>query len=91
MALERRDDLPAAADAFAKAATHQSSAIATAPQLPRGQELLAKHRANENRIKQKLGNRTDSTRQSVQPTSEIDYTDSVSGIERNSSLLSRTR
>jgi serine/threonine protein kinase/Flp pilus assembly protein TadD len=31
------------------------------------------------------------TRKAVQPTSEINYTEPLSGIERNSSLLSRTR
>jgi serine/threonine protein kinase/tetratricopeptide (TPR) repeat protein len=107
--LERRNDLQGAADAFAKAATHQSSAMSAEPNLPRGPELLAKHRANETRILQKLNSRTadqqgnaDSTTEKatpgnrnagkdVQPISEIDYIESLSGMERNSPLLSRTR
>jgi len=92
--LERRDSLQAAADAFAKAATHQSSAMASAPHLPRGPEMLAKHRSNETRVSQRLHEEASppsATSKGVQPTSEINYTEPTSGIERNSSLLSRTR
>ena len=81
-------------DAFARAATHQSSAMVAAPQLPRASELLAKHRANEVRLLQKIhgqSSRPSAAGKDVQPTSEIDYTEPLSGIERNSSLLSRTR
>ncbi len=106
--LERRGDLQRAADLFAKAVTHQSTAMVSAPQLPRASELLAKHRANQSRLLQKLNAGTAGvsagsegaaeaasgnaeTRKAVQPTSEINYTEPVTGIERNSSLLSRTR
>jgi Tfp pilus assembly protein PilF len=91
---EGRGELQAAAEAFARAATHQSSAMNTAPKLPRASELLAKHRASQTRILQKLkeqASRPSEARKDVQPTSQIDYTESSSGIERNSPLLSRTR
>src|SRR4029078_2732189 len=99
LGLERRDDLQAAADAFAHAATHQSSAMASVPHLPRAGELLAKHRASESRVLQKLQEHSaqsqhqspSATRKDVQPTSEINYTAPVSGTQTKSSLLSRTR
>jgi serine/threonine protein kinase/tetratricopeptide (TPR) repeat protein len=95
IALEGQDRLHEAAAAFASAVERQQQALSIQPQLPRATESLAKFRANQVRVEQKLAKKAssnDAPSAGLKATSRLDYNEaSYSGIERTSSLLSRTR